>query len=196
MIVTSGILADGTVASGPYHITIQWPVFISQLCAFGCIVFVIVKWVLPPVKSMMVKSQGTIQKQIDQSEQTAVRLAEAKMAYANALAEAQIELDQLREDARVDAERIVAHMRRIADSEVTRVRKQGNDQIEQMRTQLIRDLTTDLSATVLERTEERVRLQLNSTHVVSDSIEIFLEDLEAMANGSPPVRRSPQSWAH
>jgi F-type H+-transporting ATPase subunit delta len=194
MIGTSGILAEGTVASGPYHITIQWPVFFSQLFGFACIVFIVVKWVAPPVKSMMGKAQGNIQKQLDHSEQAATRLAAAKEAYDNALAEAQVELDQLREDARVDAVRIVAQLRQIADSEVARVRKQGNDQIEQMRAQLIRDLSADLSATVLASTEDKVRLQLSSKHVVSDSIDRFLEDLEAIANRAQTVRRSPQLW--
>jgi F-type H+-transporting ATPase subunit b len=194
MNLESGILAEVANDTGIYHITFDWPVFFSQLFGFACIVFVIVKWVTPPIKRMMTKAQDTIQKQIEQSEQAATRLAEAKQAYDSALAQAQAELAQLREDAHADAERIVARMREAADAEVARVRKHGRDQIAQMRTQLIRDLKVDLSATVLARTEDKVRYQLSSTYVVTGSIDKFLEDLEAMANASPPVRRRAQPW--
>ncbi|WP_063043054.1 F0F1 ATP synthase subunit B family protein [Nocardia pseudovaccinii] len=200
MNLNSGILAEGAIRaagsedSGIFHITFDWPIFFSQLFGFAVIIFVIVKWVAPPVKRLMAKAQNNIQKQLEENQQAADRLVEAKRAYDNAVTDAQAELEHIREDARADAERIIAKMREFADAEVARVRSQGRDQIAQMRTQLIRDLKDELITTVMDSTEEKVRYEIGSTHVAADSIDKFLEDLEAMANAEPPVRRRAEPW--
>ncbi|MGV9675169.1 F0F1 ATP synthase subunit B family protein [Nocardia sp. NPDC003482] len=183
----------GIVAAGPYQITFDWPVFFSQLFAFAVIVFAIWKWVVPIVKRLMVRNQEAIRKQLEESDQATQRLTDAKAAYDNAMAEAQSELERMRVDARADAEHIVAQMREAAATEVERVRKQGRDQILQLRRQLIRDLQTDLTAAMLDRTEEKVRVKIDNPEARSESIERFLEELEILANGEHAVRRQPQS---
>ncbi|MBB5918422.1 F-type H+-transporting ATPase subunit delta [Nocardia transvalensis] len=183
----------GVLAEGIYDITIDWPVFISQLFGFAVIVFVFVKWIVPPVKSLMERSQETVRKQLEESEEATTKLAEAKQAYDSALAQAQAELEVLRADARADAEFIIAQMRDAAAAEVDRVRKQGRAQILQLRRQMIRDLETDLAAAMLELTEEKVRDQVSTPRAKSESIEKFLEDLEALANSGPGARSEVRS---
>ncbi len=185
---TSGILA-----AGPYHIVFDWPVFFSQLFAFGVIVFVFVKWIWPPLNSLMARNQENVRKQLEESTEAAERLTKAKQAYDNAMAEAQKELERMRVDAQDDAEHIIAQMREAAAAEVERVRKQGREQILQLRRQLIRDLQTDLTAAMLDRTEEKVRIRITSPQAQSESIERFLEELEVLANGEHAVRRQAQS---
>ncbi|QIS22828.1 hypothetical protein [Nocardia terpenica] len=187
------IHTGGVLAAGPYHITFDWPVFFSQLFGFVVIVFVTVKWIVPPVKRMMERSQDTIRKQLEESAEAANRLTEAKQSYDKAAAEAQAELERMRTDAQSDAEHIIAQMREAAATEVERVRKQGRDQILQLRRQLIRDLQHDLTMSMLDRTEEKVRAQVASNQVRSDSIEKFIDDLEALANGTLH-RRAQSRW--
>ncbi|NKY84914.1 hypothetical protein HGA07_04660 [Nocardia veterana] len=184
--------SGGVLAAGGYQITFDWPVFFSQLFGFVVIVFIIVKWVVPPVKRLMAKSQDAIAKQLAESEHAATQLEEAKRSYANALTEAHTELEQIRADARADAEFIVAQMREAAAAEVERVRRQGRDQIAQLRRQMVRDLETDLAAAMLAITEEKVRDQVGTPEAKSESIERFLEDLEILANSSPPIKRQAQ----
>lgn len=142
------------------QITFDWPVFFSQLFGFAVIVFIIWKWVVPPVKRLMAKSQDAIAKQLTESDHAAQQLEEAKRSYANAITEAHTELEQIRADARADAEYIVAQMREAAAAEVERVRRQGRDQVAQLRRQMVRDLETDLAAAMLAITEEKVRDQV------------------------------------
>src|SRR6478672_8833010 len=117
MNLNSGILAEGAIHaaesedSGIFHITFDWPIFFSQLFGFAVIVFIIVKYVAPPVGRLMAKAQNNIQKQLEENQQAADRLVEAKRAYDNAVTDAQAELEHIREDARADAERIIAKMR-------------------------------------------------------------------------------------
>lgn len=188
MILTDGIYA----AEGLYDITFDWPVFLSQLFGFVVIVWFIVKYVAPPVKRIMNKAQDTVAKQLEESAQAATRLENAKAAYDSAMSEAQTELERMREEARVDADRIIAQMREAAAAEVERVRRQGRDQILQFRRQLIRDLEVDLSAAMLALTEEKVREHISTPQARSESIEKFLDDLEALANSAPAVQRPTQ----
>ncbi|MEV6100009.1 hypothetical protein [Nocardia sp. NPDC051981] len=187
------ILTDTHLAEGIYNITFDWPVFFSQLFGFAVIVWFFVKYVVPPVKRIMNNAQDQIRRQLEESEAAAQRLATAKAAYDNAVAEAQAELDRMREEARADADRIIQQMREAAAAEVERVRKQGRDQILQYRRQMIRDLEQDLAAAMLALTEEKVREQIGSPQARADSIERFLEDLEALANSGEAARRQPQT---
>ncbi|AHH21507.1 putative ATP synthase subunit b [Nocardia nova SH22a] len=188
MIHTNG----GVLAAGGYEITFDWPVFFSQLFGFAVIIFVFVKWIWPPLKRLMAKSQDAIAKQLEDSDHAATQLEQAKQSYENALTEAHTELEQIRADARADAEFIVAQMREAAAAEVERVRRQGRDQIAQLRRQMVRDLETDLAAAMLAITEEKVRDQVDTPEAKSESIERFLEDLEILANSSPPIKRQAQ----
>ncbi|MGV9662085.1 F0F1 ATP synthase subunit B family protein [Nocardia niigatensis] len=187
------ILTDTHLAEGIYNITFDWPVFFSQLFGFAVIVWFVMKYVVPPVRRIMNNAQDQIRRQLEESEAAAERLATAKAAYDNAVAEAQAELDRMREEARADADRIILQMREAAAAEVERVRKQGRDQILQYRRQMIRDLEQDLAAAMLALTEEKVREQIGSPQARAESIEKFLEDLEALANSGEAARRQPQT---
>lgn len=188
MILTNGLLADGG-----YNIVFDWKVFFSQLFGFVVIVWFIVKYIVPPAKRMMNNAQNNIRKQLVESEQAAQRLTDAKTAYDSAVAEAKAELDRMRAEAREDADRIIAQMREAAAEEVERVRKQGRDQILQFRRQMIRDLEADLAAAMLALTEEKVREQISTPQARADSIEKFLEDLEALANSGEAAVKSGEA---
>lgn len=181
------------LAANPYHITWDWSVFLSQLVGFAVIVFAIVKWVVPPVKGMMVRAQDTVRKQIEESEQATARLTAAKQRYDAALAEAQTELESMRADAHADAEFIIEKLREVAATEVERVRRQGRDQVLQLRRQLVHDLQYNLTIAMVDRTEERVRATVNSPQAQSDSIDRFLEDLDTLADGSSE-RQAQARW--
>lgn len=190
MMPTSG--GDIAVLAEGYDITFDWPVFFSQLFGFVVIVFIFWKWIAPPVKRLMAKQTDAVAKQLSESEHATAQLEEAKRSYADAVTEAQTELDQIRADAHADAEYIVAQMREAAAAEVERVRRQGREQVAQIRRQMVRDLETDLAAAMLEITEEKVRDQVGTPEAKSESIERFLEDLEILANSTPPVKRQAQ----
>ncbi|WP_405492479.1 hypothetical protein [Nocardia sp. NBC_00511] len=187
------ILTDTHLAQGIYHISFDWPVFFSQLFGFAVIVFLITRYLVPPLKKIVKKAQDQVERQLEESDAAANRLIAAKTAYDNAITEAKAELDRMREEARIDADRIIAQMREAAAAEVERVRKQGRDQILQYRRQMIRDLETDLAAAMLALTEEKVREQIGSPQARSESIDKFLEDLEALANSGSSAKREPQT---
>lgn len=179
----SGVLADG------YHISFQWPVFFSQLFGFAVIVFVMMKWIVPLVRTMMARSQDAIARQLDESDRATQRLTDAQLAYDDAVDDANTAIETMRADARADAQRIVEQLRHTAAEEVERVRKQGREQVALVRRQLVRDLQADLTTALLAATEEKVRQQSGSATTASEGIDRFLEELEALADAEPGARR-------
>ncbi|MCM6774716.1 hypothetical protein NDR87_12710 [Nocardia sp. CDC159] len=162
---------------GIYDITWDWPVFLSQLFGFAVIVGVLMKWVAPPIKSAMRRSQDTISAQLEESSQASARLAAAERAFAEAVAAAATEVAQIQREARDDAERIVAELRETAAAEVERVRIHGMDRVARVQRQLRAELGHDLTVALLDRAESVVRERFDSVAARSASIDRFLDEL-------------------
>ncbi len=107
--------------------------FIGQLVGFAVIVWLIVRFVVPPVRKMMADQQNTVRQQLADSSAAADRLAEASRAHAKAKEDANAEAKRLTEEAQSDAERIGEQMRAQADSDAERIKQQGGKQVELMR---------------------------------------------------------------
>lgn len=159
-------------------------IFIAQLFAFGLIVFVLGKYVVPPVRKMMAKQQDDIRDQIAESESAAAKLADAEQARAKALNEAEAEASRIREEARADAERISEQMREQADAEIARIKASGSDQIELHKRALVRQLQSEIAKSALAEAEEKVNQKLAQPGEVAASIDRFIDELERMAEGS------------
>lgn len=169
-------------------------IFIGQLVGFAVIVLVIMRYVAPPVRTLMAKQQDEVRNQITESEEAAARLAEAKKAHADAVAQAQKEAAQIREDARADAQRIAAQLRAQADVEVARIKQHGVEQIALQRQQLIRQLQADLGSAAVKDADQLVRQRLARPGAQSKSVDRFLDELEAMAGDkSKPAAEQKQS---
>ena len=80
--------------------------FIGQLIGFLVILWIIWRYVVPPVRRMMANQQEAVRNQLDESAKAAQRLAEADKFHAERVAEAKAEAKHITEEARVDAERI------------------------------------------------------------------------------------------
>ena len=79
-------------------------IFIAQLFGFAVILFLLWKYVRPPVAKMMRDRQETVRQQLAESEAAAKRVADGKQAREKAIAEAKAEAEQLQKDAEADAE--------------------------------------------------------------------------------------------
>jgi ATP synthase F0 subunit b len=159
-------------------------IFIAQLFAFGLIVFILNKYVVPPVRKMMAQQQDDIRDQIASSESAAAKLAEAQEARAKALSEAESEAARIREEARADAQRISEQLREQADAEIARIKNSGADHIELHKRSLVRHLQTEIATSALAQAEEKVNERLAAPGELSASVDRFIDELERMAEGS------------
>ncbi|EUA73523.1 ATP synthase F0, B subunit [Mycobacterium xenopi 4042] len=125
--------------------------FIGQLAGFAVIVFLLWRYVVPPVRKLMTDRQKAVQQELDEAAEAAKRLEEASQAHAKALEEAKAEAQRIIEEARADAERIAEQLREQADAEVERIKVQGAKQVELLRAQLVRQLRQDLGYESVQR---------------------------------------------
>jgi ATP synthase F0 subunit b/ATP synthase F1 delta subunit len=162
--------------------------FIGQLVGFAVIVWLIVRFVVPPVRKLMADQQNAVRQQLADSSAAADRLAEASRAHAKAKEDANAEAKRLTEEARDDAERIGEQLRAQAASDAERIKQQGGKQVELMRSQLIRQLRQDIGAESVRRASELVRGYAAEPDQQSATVDRFLDDLGEMATSTADIQ--------
>ncbi|MDT5204020.1 MAG: F-type H+-transporting ATPase subunit b atpH [Mycobacterium sp.] len=161
--------------------------FIGQLVGFAVIVWLVWRYVVPPVRKLMTDQQNTVRQQLADSSAAADRLAEASRAHAKAKEDARAEAQRLIEDAQSDAQRIGELLRAQADSDAERIKQQGAKQAELLRSQLIRQLRQDIGADSVRRATELVRGYVADPDQQSGTVDRLLDDLDEMATSTAVV---------
>lgn len=155
--------------------------FLGQLVGFTIIVWLLWRFVVPPVRRLMAAQQESVRAQLDDAAAAAERLATASQAHAKAVADAKVQARQVIDEARADAERITEQLRKQADAEVERLKAAGEQQVGLLRAQLIRQLRSDLGAESVRRAAELVSDHVGDPARQSDTVDRFLDELDAMA---------------
>jgi F-type H+-transporting ATPase subunit delta len=155
--------------------------FLGQLVGFAVIVLLAWRYVVPPVRKLMVDRQNTVRDELNEAAAAAARLEEASRAHSKAIEDARAEAQRLIEEAHQDADRIVEQLRAQADAEVERIKEQGAKQVELLRAQLVRRLRQDLGAESVRRAGELVRDHVADSARQSATVDRFLDELDAMA---------------
>ncbi|HET6734619.1 F0F1 ATP synthase subunit B, partial [Mycobacterium sp.] len=155
--------------------------FIGQLVGFAVIVFIIWKYVVPPVRNMMQRQQEVVRTQLSDHAEAEKKVTDADKEHAKALEEAKAEAAKVIEDARHDAESIAEQLRAQADVELERIKTQGAQQIRLLRGQLIRELRQSLGAESVHRAGDLVRDFVADPSEQSETVDRFLAELDEMA---------------
>ncbi|MCI4675046.1 F0F1 ATP synthase subunit B/delta [Candidatus Mycolicibacterium alkanivorans] len=155
--------------------------FIGQLIGFLVVIWIIWRYVVPPVRRLMASQQETVRNQLDESKKAAQRLADADKHHAQRVEEAKAEAKHITEEARVDAERIAEQLRAQADIEVERIKVQGGQQVSQLRAQMIRQLRRELGIESVRRAADLVRAHVSDPRAQSGTVDRFLDELDSMA---------------
>ncbi|BBX45718.1 F0F1 ATP synthase subunit B/delta [Mycobacterium cookii] len=161
--------------------------FLGQLAGFAVIVWLIWRYVVPPVRKLMSDRQDAVRKDLADSAAAADRLAEASRAHSKAKEDAHAEAKRITEEAQVDAKRIAEQLAEQADSDVERIKAQGVKQVELARAQLIRQLRQDVGAESVRRAGELVRGYVADPAQQAATVDRFLDDLDAMAPSEAEV---------
>lgn len=164
-------------------------IFISQLVGFAVIILIFWKWVLPPLRKMVVHQQTTIVQQIDDSDAAAAKVVDAEAAHERALAKAKTEAEQLHAGALEDAKGIHEDLQAQSESEVRRITDHGQAQGELVRANLVRQLRAELGQDAVGQADQLVRAHLADPAAQSASVDRVIDELEAMAAGGPSADR-------
>jgi ATP synthase F1 delta subunit/ATP synthase F0 subunit b len=155
--------------------------FIGQLVGFAIIVFIIVKWVVPPVRTMMHNQQEAVRAALEESKAAADKLASADQRHAKAVEEAKAAGEKLTEEARHDSTRIAEQLREQAAAEAERIKAQGDQQVSLLRQQTVRNLRQHLGLESVGKAEELVRNYVSDPAAQSSTVDRFLDQLDEMA---------------
>jgi ATP synthase F0 subunit b len=155
--------------------------FIGQLVGFAVIVYIVWRYVIPPVRRMMTNQQDNVRKQLADSAEAKEQLVKAEKAHEKAVEEAKAQAKQVTEEANADAKRLVEQLRAQADAEVERIKVQGAQQVQLLRAQLVRQLRQDLGAESVRRASELVNQHVSDANAQSATVDRFIDELDAMA---------------
>jgi F-type H+-transporting ATPase subunit b len=150
---------------------------IAEIVAFLIVLYVLYRYVVPPLKSMTEKREKEIAQQVEDSRKAKERLEAAEAAYREAVENAQNDAARIRDDARADAQRIADEMREKAEQEVERLRRRGEEQLQNARAQVVRDLKRELGGHSTELAGQLVRQELESDQAKKESVDAFIEEL-------------------
>ncbi|OBH50345.1 F0F1 ATP synthase subunit B/delta [Mycobacterium sp. E2479] len=162
--------------------------FIGQLVGFAAIVFLVVRYVVPPVRRLMAARQDAVRQQLKDAATASDRLTESTTAHSKAVEAAKEEAERIVEEAQTDAGRIVEQLRAQADVEAERIGSQGSRQVDLLRTQLSRQLRLELGHEAVRQAGELVRNYVADAEQRSATVDRFLEQLDEMAPASVDVQ--------
>jgi ATP synthase F1 delta subunit len=156
-------------------------IFLGNLIGFAVIAFIVWRWVVPPVRSMMKKQQDAVRAALAESAEAAKKLADADAMHAKALEDAAAASKRVTDEARQDSERIAAQLTEQAGIEAERIKAQGAQQVQFMRQQLIRQLRQGLGTESVQKANELVRGHVADPAAQSATVDRFLDELDQMA---------------
>lgn len=162
--------------------------FIGQLVGFAAIVFLVVRYVVPPVRRLMAARQDAVRQQLKDAATASDRLTESTTAHSKAVEDAKTEGERVVAEAQTDAGRIVEQLRAQADVESERISLQGSRQVDLLRTQLSRQLRLELGHEAVRQAGELVRNYVADAKQQSATVDRFLDELDEMAPAAADVQ--------
>jgi F-type H+-transporting ATPase subunit b len=169
--------------------------FIAELVAFAIILWVLSKYVVPPVQRAMRERQEVIRGQIEESRLAREQLAKAEAEYQRALTEARAEAAKIRDSARADADRLREELRAQAHEEADRIRERSAEQLATQRQQVVNQLRAEIGRLAVTLAGRIVGESLEDDARRKRTVDRFLSELEQMAGSAPGPAAEAESVA-
>ena len=169
--------------------------FIVELIAFAIIVYVLAKYVIPPINKAMTERQNAIRNEFADLEERQAEARKAEKEFRDQLAGAKHEAAKIREDAREQGAAIIADMRRQAQEESDRILRHARTQLEAERTQAVQSLRTEVGTMATELASRIVGESLEDESRQSRTVERFIAALEQDAASTPASTPASTSGA-
>jgi len=170
--------------------------FFVELFAFALLVFVIGRYIIPPINKAMSDRQESIRRQFEESEQAKAAAEAAEREFREQLSEARHEAARIREDAREQGAAIIAEMRVQAQAEANRINAAAHAQMEADRQRVLTELRAEVGDLAVSLAGLIVGESLDDDKRQQRTVERFIADLEAQdTDGSDGAADSEESAA-
>jgi F-type H+-transporting ATPase subunit b len=170
--------------------------FFVELIAFLIILFILAKYVIPPINKAMTDRQNQIRKEFADLDEAQADARRAEEGYKAQLADARHEAARIREDAREQGAAIIAEMRVQAQEESERILKHARAQLEAERSQAVQSLRNEVGTMATTLAGRIVGESLEDDDRRARTVERFISALEAESGtgaDSRPATTSPAS---
>jgi F-type H+-transporting ATPase subunit b len=164
--------------------------FIAELIAFVIILYVLGRYILPPVQKAIRERQAVIEQQMQDAAEARKQLADAQASYQRALSEARTEAAKIREGARAEAQHVLDDLRSQADEERARIVARGEEQLARQRSAIVRELRAEIGTLAVELAEKIVDQQLADDARVSATVDAFLSGLAAQDTATAEAQQA------
>ncbi len=158
--------------------------FFAEVLAFLIILFIIWKYVLPPLKKIMNERQGIINQSMEDADNARLQLDNAQAEYQRALTEARAQAAQIRENATAEAQRLADDMHTQAREESARIVARGEELLANQRQATVRELRAEIGTLAVDLASKIVGEQLQDDQRARGTVDRFLADLDAANAGT------------
>ena len=114
--------------------------FWVEAAIFAVVLYVMWRFVVPPVRDAMAKRREMIQRGLDESRAADEKFRQAEQRYEEALAQARAEAARIRDTARAEGQQTLDELRGTVGAEVAQARKRAAEQLAGQREQVIGEL--------------------------------------------------------
>ena len=152
--------------------------FWVELIAFAILVFLLARYIIPPINRAMTERQNAIRKEFADLEKAENDARRAEQEYKKQLADAKHEAARIREDAREQGAAIIADMRKQAQDESDRILRHARAQLDAERQQAVASLRTELGTMATELAGRIVGESLEDDDRRARTVERFISALE------------------
>jgi F-type H+-transporting ATPase subunit b len=153
--------------------------FLAELIAFAVILFIIWRFVVPPVKANMDARQDAIRQGLEDSKAAHERLESAEAEFAKAVAEARAEAGRIREEANRQRTQTIEAAKDEARKAAEAVTKQSEERLEVQYRQVVAELRREVGTLAVELAGRIVGESLTDEELQRRVIDRFIAELEA-----------------
>jgi F-type H+-transporting ATPase subunit b len=158
--------------------------FVVELIAFLIILFILAKYVIPPINKAMTDRQNQIRKEFADLEVAQSDARAAEKDFREQLAQARHEAAKIREDAREQGAAIIAEMRQQAQEESDRILRHARAQLEAERAQAVQSLRSEVGTMATTLAGRIVGESLEDDDRRARTVERFIRALEEDSSSS------------
>ncbi len=162
--------------------------FVVELIAFAIIVYLLAKFVIPPINRAMTARQDAIRQQFAELDEAKGKANQAEEEFKAQIADARHEAAKIREDAREQGAQIVSEAREQAQSEAARIVEHGHAQVRAERQQAVASLRAEVGTLAIDLAGRIVGESLEDDDRSTRVVDRFLADLESMETAQAAVQ--------
>jgi F-type H+-transporting ATPase subunit b len=152
--------------------------FWVSLLAFAILIFILGRYIIPPINKMLTDRQEAIRKEFADLEEAQAEARQAESDYKEQLSNAKHEAARIREEAREQGAQIVQDAREKAQVEADRIVEHAHVQVEADRKTAFASLRRDVGSLATTLAGRIVGESMDDDERQGRVVERFLADLE------------------